>query len=66
MCPGLQALYFLMYKSNGCISQPHRLKLQVDILLICGVKPELKILIFLLHYKVPSRKNRMDKVTLFR
>ena len=31
MCPGL--LYFRMYKSNGCISQPHSLKLQVDILL---------------------------------
>ena len=56
MCPGLQVLYFLMYKSNGCISQPHRLKFQVDISLICCVKTEFKILVTLLHYIVPPRK----------
>ena len=52
MCPGLQVLYFPMYKSNGCIRQPNRLKLQVDILLICCIKPEFKILIILLRYIV--------------
>ena len=56
MCPGLQVQYFPMYKSNGCISQPHLLKLQVDILLICCLKPEFKILIILLHSIVPSIK----------
>ena len=65
MCAGLQVLYFPMFKSNGCISQPHRLKLEVNILLICCVKREFKILIILLHYIVPSKKNRMDRVTLF-
>ena len=34
ICPGLQLLYFPTYKSNGCISQPHFLKLQVDVLLV--------------------------------
>ena len=57
MCPGLQVLYFPLYKSNGCRSQPRRLKLQVDILLICCLKPGFKILIILLHYIVRSRKN---------
>ena len=56
MCPGLQVLYFPMYKSNGCINQPHFLELQVDVLLVCSVKPEFKILIILLHYIVSSRK----------
>ena len=68
MCPGLQVLYFPVYKSNGSMSQLHRLKLLVDVLLICCVKPEFKILITLLHdnYSSIEKKNRMDRVTLFR
>ena len=65
MCPGLQVLYFPIYKSNGCISQPHFLKLQVDILLICCVKPEFKILIYFVSlYCFIEKKN--DWRTLFR
>ena len=57
-------LYFPMYKSNGCISQPHFLKL--DILLICCVKPEFKILTILLHYIVRSRKKSYGSSDTFR
>ena len=65
MCPGLQVLYFPLYKSNGCISLPHFLNL--DILLIFCVKPLVQNdYYFVRLYSSIEKKNHMDRVTLFR